>query len=721
MRAKFLAVVCGLLALPPSVFTLQAQTNLANALDATNLVWTTGGTGGVGWFYDPQDPWGGDNTFDGIAAARSGQIGDNSENWIQTTVVGPGTVSFWWNAYSEPNADFLEFYVDADMLDRISGVDPDYPGPSGWQYREFPVPAGTNNLKWRYVRDLATTGATLNYVSVDRVQFVTTPPPALDVALNTCGVTWTSGGNTNSTYWFGHTNVTHDGMCAAQSGAIWHNQTNWLETSVTGVTNVSFWWKVSSETNADLLEFYTNGVLAKRISGEVAWQSNYFKLSASKTNTLRWLYRRNAMFTQGANCGWLDQVAFNPPFKPSVASYATNLVLSTTSSNCQAVLPDFAGAGLFVLEANCSSATITQAPPAGTALPIGTTRVTITATIAAGGSVVVTNTTMVVDSVPPMLSLPGDNPLTNECRAAFVDPGMTASDLCSGIATLTTNSTVNPNQVGVYSIQYIAVDGSGNAATNTRTVYVVDTRPPTVAYGGANPLTLAAGTNCTALLPDLTPLVQATDASSPALNMVQIPAAGTALPLGSTNVVFRVDDGNGNTNTCATALTVTDQTPPAITTPPLSQTNRIGTPVLLSVVATACSGINYQWYFQGTPLAGGTDATYAVPAARSIDAGEYFAVVTSSGGSRTSSVATLTILSDPAVITGAQMTAGGGFQLSFSGPSGQTYTLLAGDDVSLPRMTWTALTNGTFGAGHEVFIDTSATSRSRRFYQIVSP
>jgi hypothetical protein len=48
-------------------------------------------------------------------------------------------------------------------------------------------------------------------------------------------------------------------------------------------------------------------------------------------------------------------------------------------------------------------------------------------------------------------------------------------------------------------------------------------------------------------------LYQATDACSAALNVVQLPPAGTGLPLGATSVVFRMDDGNGNTNTCMMA------------------------------------------------------------------------------------------------------------------------------------------------------------------------
>ncbi len=61
------------------------------------------------------------DTFDGIASARSGHINDNGETWLQTTVVGPGTVSFWWQAYSEPYKDWLEFYLNATLQARICG------------------------------------------------------------------------------------------------------------------------------------------------------------------------------------------------------------------------------------------------------------------------------------------------------------------------------------------------------------------------------------------------------------------------------------------------------------------------------------------------------------------------------------------------------------------------------------------------------------------------
>jgi hypothetical protein len=340
VNTKRLLLVFGTLALLQPTPVLNAATTLGDALNATNLVWATGGTGGVGWVYHAGNGFS-DDTFDGAASAQSGHIFDNGETWLQTTVVGPGTVSFWWQAYSEPNADWLEFYVGATQQARICGGGDDWSSwPSGWEYCSFPVPAGTNLLTWRYAKDGSKTGGTLDYGQVDRVSYVTSTPPPLQQALNSCGVTWSSAGSSYTNGWFAQTNVTHDGNWAAQSGAIWHNQTNWQQITVNGVTNVSFWWKVSSQTNADFLQFFTNGVLAKRISGEVNWQSNYFKLPAT-TNILSWRYVKDPGFIAGSDCGWVDQVRFSPTVK--ALSYTLQLPSPLPDGRMQLLVTGEAG------------------------------------------------------------------------------------------------------------------------------------------------------------------------------------------------------------------------------------------------------------------------------------------------------------------------------------------------------------------------------------------
>ena len=127
-------------------------------------------------------------------------------------------------------------------------------------------------------------------------------------ALDACELPWTMGGDAP---WLYQTNVTHDGIAAAASGAITHDQHTWLETAVAGPGNLSFWWKVSSEANYDYLEFWIDGALAGRISGEIDWQRQTYDLP-SGPHALRWRYIKDEIVSTGEDRAWLDQVTFAP-------------------------------------------------------------------------------------------------------------------------------------------------------------------------------------------------------------------------------------------------------------------------------------------------------------------------------------------------------------------------------------------------------------------------
>jgi hypothetical protein len=118
----------------------QAQSNLTEALDEPRLLWTTGGH--APWFAQSTV------THDATDAARSGAILDSQETWLQTTVTGPGHVAFWWKISSEMDYDVLQFEIGGVVQGRLSGEET-------WQRGFFPVPAGRQTLRWRYVKDLA--------------------------------------------------------------------------------------------------------------------------------------------------------------------------------------------------------------------------------------------------------------------------------------------------------------------------------------------------------------------------------------------------------------------------------------------------------------------------------------------------------------------------------------------------------------------------------------
>lgn len=85
------------------------------------------------------------------------------------------------------------------------------------------------------------------------------------------------------------------------------------------------------------------------------------------------------------------------------------------------------------------------------------------------------------------------------------------------------------------------------------------------------------------------------------------------------------------------------QTGPAIITQPAWATIVEGSNSVLSVIASG-SGLTYQWYQDGTAIAGATSAIYTATAA-----GSYYVVVTADDGSVTSTNAVVTLTSAPVI------------------------------------------------------------------------
>ncbi len=67
---------------------------------------------------------------------------------MQTTVNGRGEVKFYWKVSSEEDFDFLEFYIDGSLQDKISGSEED------WEQQTYTIStSGSHTLEWRYVKD----------------------------------------------------------------------------------------------------------------------------------------------------------------------------------------------------------------------------------------------------------------------------------------------------------------------------------------------------------------------------------------------------------------------------------------------------------------------------------------------------------------------------------------------------------------------------------------
>jgi len=121
-----------------TVLPLIPLATLANALDDPFIAWNT--SSNAAWFGQSC------TTHDGTDSARSAAIEAYGQTWLETTVRGPGSLSFWWKVSSESGWDFLKFYLDGVEQKAITGqVD--------WQqYRRW-LEVGNHTLRWVYSKD----------------------------------------------------------------------------------------------------------------------------------------------------------------------------------------------------------------------------------------------------------------------------------------------------------------------------------------------------------------------------------------------------------------------------------------------------------------------------------------------------------------------------------------------------------------------------------------
>lgn len=115
--------------------TVTGAPTLGDSVDAPELSWSTGGSSP--WFAQTME------SFDGADAAQSGPLDFFQSNYLETTVQGPGTLSFRWKSASPDDEGYLQFLVNGVDMDELSG-------DSGWVENTFELGPGANTLRWTY-------------------------------------------------------------------------------------------------------------------------------------------------------------------------------------------------------------------------------------------------------------------------------------------------------------------------------------------------------------------------------------------------------------------------------------------------------------------------------------------------------------------------------------------------------------------------------------------
>jgi alpha-tubulin suppressor-like RCC1 family protein len=137
--------------------------DLGAAVNATNLVWTTSGS--YQWFPETN------TNHDGIAAAQSATPPFPQYSTLQSSVTGPGTLTFWAEC-----SQFFDFY----LFSASGGSSPQsvfIPPFAQWVQETVYLGTGTQSLSWQFQKSpFGSTG--LDAVWLDQVSFTAGATPA---------------------------------------------------------------------------------------------------------------------------------------------------------------------------------------------------------------------------------------------------------------------------------------------------------------------------------------------------------------------------------------------------------------------------------------------------------------------------------------------------------------------------------------------------------------
>ncbi|MDB4417775.1 DUF5011 domain-containing protein [Akkermansiaceae bacterium] len=277
------------------------------------------------------------------------------------------------------------------------------------------------------------------------------------------------------------------------------------------------------------------------------------------------------------------------------------------------------------------------------------------------------------DTLPPVITLTGSALVTIEAGSEYIDAGATATDAVDGAIAVLVDNKVNTQVPGSYLVSFMATDAAGNAAVEvTRTVIVQDTLPPVIALIGSVSVTIEAGSEY------LDPGATATDSLDGAIAVVVDNTVNTQVP-GSYLVSFTATDAVGNAAVEVTrTVIVGDSSPPVIT-------------LIGSASLTIEAGADYT--DAGATAFDTLDGAIPVVADNKVNTqvpGSYLVTFTATDAAGNAAVeVTRTVIveetnTSPLVITSISTTANGDVLLTWNSRDGQTYAILAKDDLNEP-------------------------------------
>ena len=256
-------------------------------------------------------------------ALQSGLLGNGEKSCFETSVAGANDIRFRWQVSSEQGGDYLRYYVDGVLKEEISG------DISWTSFNGSLLGAGSHTLKWCYEKNGSGAAnsdrAWVDILEVSSITIIVDAEALDDLSLNITNPASHPITNLPAEAWYGQTSVTQNGGDALKSVAITDSEISCFQTDISvGAgqrAEISFYWKVFSELNADYLIFYVDSVSIREVSGNVDWAEVEYTLGDNSSYELKWCYEKDAANSIGEDSAWLDwiQVNFITPVTIEVA------------------------------------------------------------------------------------------------------------------------------------------------------------------------------------------------------------------------------------------------------------------------------------------------------------------------------------------------------------------------------------------------------------------
>ena len=646
--------------------------DFTESLNATNLVWSSGGD--LPWFPETSI------THDGIAALQSGAITGSQQSTVQTTVSGPGTLSFWWMVSSETNNDYVNFSVDGLELFRISGT-------VNWQQITYSVAPGTHTLTWSYSKN-ATINNGADAAWLDQVNYVpgaTSPVITANPANQTAQIgqaisfqvaalgtpplnyQWQFNGTNNNT---GATN-------ALLTLAPWSS-----EGSYSVIVSNAYGVAVSS-----------NATLTTPRSQIVPWGSN----SNGQTNTPAGLGNVLAISAGGNDSmalksdGTVKVWGNNSYGQTSVPAGLSNVVAISCGSfyDCLALKSDGTVIGWGLNGFGKATA------PAGLSNVVA---------IAAGDnhSLILQNNGQVVawgSNSSGQTNVPAG--LTNAAAIAAGSAHNLALRSDGTVIAWGSNSSGQTN-VPLSLTNAVAIAACGNDSVALRSDGTVavwgdnSCGQTNVPASLTNAVAIAAGSSHNLALRSDGTVVAWGNNSSGQTNVPVGLGKVVALAAGQSHSLALVSDG-----------------PLVVATQPLNQTTYAGMTAVFTANVLGLRPLVYQWQFNGTNIDGATNALLTLINVQPTNTGSYNLVISNAFGTITSSNASLTVVAVPPMLV-LQPTN----QLALPG-SNATFTVAAGTGPIPIFYQWQFNGTNIAGATNDSLTLTNVQFTNQGIYQVV--